>query len=84
MEEERAAFQSERAGRTQRLMEAQATEQREFDLQSATMGLDAMHIAETTQVWYYFDIQTTHNTESQINGLYNIIKSLQKTWYQIK
>ena len=50
MEEERAAFQSERAGRTQRLMEAQATEQREFDLQSATMGLDAMHIAETTQV----------------------------------
>ncbi len=49
MEEERAQFQQERSRRTQDLQEQHNTQLQEFDLHSASMGLDAMHIAEATK-----------------------------------
>ena len=55
MEEETATFQQERAERNRQLLERQAREIEEFDLQTTTMGLDAMHIAEATQESYNDD-----------------------------
>ena len=49
MEEERSSFQQERAKKTQKQQDKQNKDLCDFDLQSASMGLDAMHIAEATQ-----------------------------------
>ncbi len=49
MEEERVEFSAGRSRRTRELQETQNHELTEFDLTSASLGLDAMHIAEATQ-----------------------------------
>ena len=49
MDEESGKFQHERTDRQQTLLENQSRQVQEFDLQSTTLGLDAMHIAEATQ-----------------------------------
>jgi thousand and one amino acid protein kinase len=55
MEEETSSFQQERADRNRHLRERQAREIEEFDLQTTTMGLDAMLIVEATQNSYEDD-----------------------------
>ena len=55
MEEETASFQQERSERNRQLRERQSKEIEEFDLQTTTMGLDAMHIVEATQNAYEED-----------------------------
>ena len=55
MEEETTKFLNERAERNADLLARQAKEQERFDLQTTTMGLDAMHIMEATQDSYQDD-----------------------------
>ncbi len=55
MEEETAKFQQERAERNHQLLERQSREVEDFDLQTTTMGLDAVQIAEATQDSYNDD-----------------------------
>jgi len=55
MDEESSRFQTERSERQQVLMERQSRQIEDFDLQSTTLGLDAMHIAEVTQDTYQDD-----------------------------
>ncbi|KAK2187434.1 hypothetical protein NP493_165g02019 [Ridgeia piscesae] len=52
MEEESTRFMNEREERIKEMMERQSREIDEFDLESSTMGLDAMHIVEATQQSY--------------------------------
>ena len=52
MEEESTRFMNEREERIKETMERQSREIDEFDLESSTMGLDAMHIVEATQQSY--------------------------------
>lgn len=55
MDEESGKFQSERSERQQSLRDRQGRQIEDFDLQSTTLGLDAMHIAEATQDSYHDD-----------------------------
>ena len=52
MEEESTRFMNEREDRIKDTMERQSREIDVFDLESSTMGLDAMHIVEATQESY--------------------------------
>ncbi|KAI0220730.1 Serine/threonine-protein kinase TAO1 [Lamellibrachia satsuma] len=52
MEEESTRFMNERDERIKEMIERQSREIDEFDLESSTMGLDAMHIVEATQESY--------------------------------
>lgn len=50
MEEESVKFQNERADRSRRLHERQSKEIENFDLQSNEMGMNALEIAEASQI----------------------------------
>ena len=55
MEEESATFQADRSKSQHEMLERHSREIEEFDLQTTTMGLDAMQIVEATQDAYNDD-----------------------------
>lgn len=55
MEEETSTFQQERAENQEQLHERQSRQLENFDLETTTMGLDAMRIVEATQDSYQDD-----------------------------
>ena len=68
MEEETARFVSEKDERTQQLLERQAAELQQFDLETSTMGLDALQIRdESEQTYLDEDIDTMSTRGSMLS-----------------
>ena len=68
MEEETQRFQKDRSERQKQLQDRHNRAIEEFDLQSATMGMDALHIAEAT-MGPYDDNDDTNSVRGSVLSL---------------
>ena len=59
----------DRSIRTRHLLDRQTKEIEEFDLQTTTMGLDTMHIVESTQESYQFEDLDTASVRGSVLSL---------------
>ena len=69
MEEESQRFVKERADRIKTVQERHNREVEEFDVQSATLGMDALHIAEATQDSYEIDDGDSNSVRGSVLSL---------------
>jgi hypothetical protein len=69
MEEEMERLMQDRSMRTHQLLDKQSKEIGEFDLQTTTMGLDNMHIVQSTQETYQFEDLDTASVRGSVLSL---------------